>query len=140
MRRPIILGLFALLLGCNPAPSGPAEAQGWRILNYWAEWCSPCRDEIPELNALSKETSVTVFGVNYDGVEGEALDALIKDFDIRFGSLSQEAASRLGATRPQVLPTTLILNPQDELVGTLVGPQTAESLRNFLVSQGWPGG
>lgn len=138
--RPIILGLVALLLGCNPVPSGPAEGAGWRVVNYWAAWCSPCRDEIPELNALSEEPSVTVFGVNYDGVEGEALDALIKDFDIRFGSLSLEAASRLGATRPQVLPTTLILNPQDELVGTLVGPQTAESLREFLVSQGWPRG
>ena len=138
--RPIILSLIALLLGCNPAPSGPTEETGWRVVNYWAAWCRPCRDEIPELNALSEEPSVTVLGVNYDGVEGEALDALIKDFDIRFGSLSQEAASRLGATRPQVLPTTLILNPQDELVGTLVGPQTAESLREFLVSQGWPRG
>ena len=25
----------------------------WLVINYWAEWCGPCRTEIPELNALS---------------------------------------------------------------------------------------
>ena len=26
----------------------------WVFINYWAEWCAPCRYEIPQLNALSK--------------------------------------------------------------------------------------
>ena len=27
----------------------------WVVVNYWAEWCGPCREEIPELNALYHE-------------------------------------------------------------------------------------
>ena len=41
----------------------------WKVINYWAEWCGPCRVEIPELNALETQLqgqSVGVFGVNFD--------------------------------------------------------------------------
>ena len=46
----------------------------WKIINYWAEWCGPCRIEIPELNSLEKQLqgqSVGVFGVNFDGLQGK---------------------------------------------------------------------
>ena len=45
------------------------------IINYWATWCAPCRDEIPELNELAHELSesLLVIGVNFDQVMGEEL-------------------------------------------------------------------
>ena len=27
----------------------------WLVINYWAEWCGPCRTEIPEFNALNEQ-------------------------------------------------------------------------------------
>ncbi|MDO8709209.1 TlpA disulfide reductase family protein, partial [Pseudomonas sp.] len=48
----------------------------WVVLNYWAEWCGPCRTEIPELNTLAdqlKDKKIGVFGVNFDNVQGEEL-------------------------------------------------------------------
>ena len=27
----------------------------WLVINYWAEWCKPCREEIPHLNELQAE-------------------------------------------------------------------------------------
>jgi thiol-disulfide isomerase/thioredoxin len=50
------------------------------VLNVWATWCEPCRDEIPQLEALSRKIpkdSVSLIGVSVDGA-GSALD--VRDF------------------------------------------------------------
>jgi hypothetical protein len=41
----------------------------------------------------------------------------------------------LDITRPSVLPTTLILSPDGDLVATLVGPQTAESIATYITTE-----
>ena len=39
----------------------------WVYINYWAEWCKPCAEEIPELNKFAAATpSVLVLSVNFD--------------------------------------------------------------------------
>ena len=48
----------------------------WVLVNYWAEWCKPCLEEIPELNELDKAPDISVLGVNFDGVTGPALEQL----------------------------------------------------------------
>tara|TARA_R110001592_G_scaffold59299_1_gene180001 strand:- start:1 stop:456 length:456 start_codon:yes stop_codon:yes gene_type:complete len=102
----------------------------WVLINYWATWCGPCREEIPDLNEFAKENAdIQIYGVNYDGLEGEALSAAIAEMGIHFASLSSDPAPQLGVPRPKVLPTTLLLNPKGELVATLTGPQTIASLQ-----------
>ncbi len=107
----------------------------WIIVNYWAEWCAPCRKEIPELNRLHAErnsTGVVVLGVNYDALEGETLATLVKEMDIRFPVLVHDPRLRWNVEQPSVLPTTLIINPDGELHKVTQGPQTYESLKRSL--------
>ncbi|GAA4099232.1 TlpA disulfide reductase family protein [Zhongshania borealis] len=102
----------------------------WVLINYWATWCGPCREEIPDLNEFAKDNAdIQIYGVNYDGLEGEALSAAIAEMGIHFASLRSDPAPQLGVPRPRVLPTTLLLNPKGELVATLTGPQTIASLQ-----------
>ncbi len=99
------------------------------MINYWAQWCKPCIEEIPQLNALDAQyTQVTVLGVNYDGASGAELEQQRQKLGVAFASLAADPAAQLGTTRPVVLPTTLILDPAGQLVATLIGPQTLESL------------
>ena len=63
----------------------------WLIINYWAEWCAPCRTEIPELNALEetlKNQSARVIGVNFDALQGDDLKRAADSFDIRRSALT----------------------------------------------------
>ncbi len=134
--RTTLLALLILLAGCQPpaAPAGNAalleSLRGqWVVINYWAKWCKPCIEEIPELNALDREhEDIAVLGVNYDGATGEDLAAQLKELKVGFPTLAEDPAELLGQPRPTVLPTTFIINPEGSLVQALIGPQTLESL------------
>lgn len=138
MKPSLILSVCLLIAACGqsntPPPLtdviDPASVSGkWQVINYWAIWCQPCREEIPELNLLAfQQKDIVVMGVNYDGITGEKLKKQSDEIGIRFKVLEGDPAHQLGVTRPSVLPTTFIINPQGELVHTLLGPQTLESL------------
>ncbi|TGD72059.1 TlpA family protein disulfide reductase [Mangrovimicrobium sediminis] len=101
----------------------------WVVINYWAQWCKPCREEIPELNDFAQRyPEVAVLGVNYDGARDAELQAQIDSFGIRFPTLLEDPAAGLGVARPQVLPTTVFIGPDGALAATRAGPQTLESL------------
>lgn len=103
----------------------------WLIINYWAEWCAPCRKEIPELNLLHAERAkhgAVVLGVNYDGLTGEQLASLAGEMGIEFPVLVADPRERWGADLPSVLPSTLIIDPSGRLSKVLVGPQHYEDL------------
>ena len=135
MRYVLILAAVLSLLGCTKHDPGTTlssleRLQGqWVVVNYWAQWCTPCIKEIPELNRLDQDyTGVTVVGVNYDGTNGEELELQRQKLGVTFASLEADPAAELGIPRPVVLPTTLILDPTGRLVATLIGPQTLASL------------
>lgn len=100
----------------------------WLVVNYWAEWCKPCLEEIPELNELDHEAHVTVLGVNYDDIRGEELDELMERLGIAFRVVVEDPGSRWGVQKPEVLPTTLVIDPEANLHAVLVGPQDRASI------------
>jgi thiol-disulfide isomerase/thioredoxin len=101
----------------------------WLVVNYWAEWCKPCLEEIPQLNAFARaHDRVRVLMVNYDGVTGEQLRAQAARLGIATAVVESDPAPQLGIGRPQVLPTTYVVGPDGKLHDTLIGPQTVASL------------
>ncbi len=131
----MLLCMLMGLAGCgeNQEPSLPGAGQ-WRVINWWAVWCGPCREEIPELNQLAGDPSVKVLGVNFDRKTGDALAEDSRRLGIAFELLKDDPAARLGVPRPTVLPTTLIVSPEGVVVATLVGPQTQSSLRAHMTT------
>lgn len=144
---PCLLALV-LLAACDagePTSSNgmldaPVADGRWKVINYWATWCHPCREEIPELNAFAGRygETVAVYAVNFDGVEGEELRVQANELGIDFALLTQDPAKQLGYPRPVVLPTTVFINPQGDIVATLLGPQTVDSLANSLETDSDP--
>ncbi len=117
--------------GLPPGIEATPRQQGqWLFVNYWAIWCAPCREEIPELNEFAAEHAdkVIVYGVNYDNVSGEDLLVQATELAIEFPLLATDPASQLEYARPTVLPTTIVINPEGEVWARLLGPQTVDDL------------
>jgi len=103
----------------------------WVVLNYWAEWCGPCRTEIPELNAAAKDwqaQGITVLGVNFDGLRGDELKKASQALGIDFTVLADDPAERYDLPRSEALPVTYIIDDKGKVREQLMGEQTAEGL------------
>lgn len=140
LRAVLGVALTVLICSCTPQNDNAAQpapdggARPFRVINYWAIWCAPCREEIPELNelAVGNPSTVIVQGVNYDGVTGEKLREQAAQLGIEFEMLEQDPGLSLGIERPTVLPTTVIVSPDSKVLHILLGPQTREGLESLL--------
>ncbi|MGJ8686572.1 MAG: TlpA family protein disulfide reductase, partial [Spongiibacteraceae bacterium] len=111
------------------------SGENWLLVNYWATWCGPCREEIPALNKINQDLDkVTVLGVNYDNLQGPALRAAVAEMEINFPSLLEDPSAKLATSRPAVLPTTFLISPEGKLIQRLQGPQTEVGLKQLLES------
>lgn len=111
--------------------------QQWVVLNYWATWCAPCREEIPDLSALHQaRDDVTVLGLAFEDTEMENFDAFLEEFKPSYPILLVDVYAPpepFGA--PKALPTTVILDPKGYPVKTYLGPVTREDIETFIESQ-----
>ena len=126
----IVIAFTGLVL----SPSSTAETvQNWRIVNYWSEWCAPCRKEIPILNELSEQlissgSDVKIVGVNFDENPRDETMAIALRMGIEFPTLTMDTVKALQLTPPNVLPTTYILSPDNQVVAKLIGEQNRAGL------------
>lgn len=106
----------------------------WVLINYWASWCQPCLDEINALNQFyqSQKDKVALFAVNFDALPPHQQRQLIQQFGISYPSLMQDPGSALQLGEIRGVPATFVFNPQGQLVKTLYGGQTLQSLNRVV--------
>jgi peroxiredoxin len=107
----------------------------WLVVNYWADWCGPCRTEVPQLNALAEQMKgkgVAVVGVNFDGLHGDELKKATQELGINFTVLSDDPAPRFDLPQNDALPITYIIDAKGKVREQLVGEQTAAGISEKL--------
>ena len=96
------------------------------LLNLWATWCGPCREEMPALDKLQAEMGSDKFEVVALSVDRGGLEASQKFLDkIKVKSLATYVDATGKATKPLRvigMPTTLLIDADGREVGRLVGP------------------
>lgn len=96
------------------------------LLNIWATWCVPCREEMPQLDALQSELggdSFEVVAINIEKGGAEKASAFLSETGAKNLALYTDPTGKLFATLKVVgMPTTLLLNAEGQEMGRLVGP------------------
>jgi cytochrome c biogenesis protein CcmG, thiol:disulfide interchange protein DsbE len=159
-RRLIGLGLMLILVGSvvaaeiatsgggqasRPAPALPAEVlSGHRVdlaslrgkpvlVNFWASWCGPCKQEAPELRRFDATIGhrASLVGVDWNDRPDNAR-AFISQSQWRYPVLRDPTGEVGNAYGLNGLPTTFVLDSSGEIVQMLQGPQTVSSLNQAL--------
>ncbi len=154
----VLVGFFAIGLGLNPreVPSpligkpAPAftlpllgapdqklsaqELQGkvW-VLNVWASWCVPCRQEHPLITELAKSGGVPVYGLNYKDKPGDASAWLAKLGDPYAATLS-DLDGVVGIDYGVYgVPETFVIDRQGVIRLKHIGPVTPEAMQKSIL-------
>lgn len=149
-----ILYIFLLLVGCEFAVAKAANSTNfllkdtggiqhqlshykgkWVLINYWATWCPPCLEEVPDLVNLydkRKDKDLMVLGVVFDykniNEVSVYVDDMLMSYPIVLGG--SDVTAQIGSA--EVLPTTFIYNPHGQLVKIKRGLITKQYIEKII--------
>ena len=109
------------------------------VLNFWATWCVPCREEMPALQQTSAEHAaagdVVVVGVDYRETDAQVLD-FARSLGLTFPLLIDREGTVREAYGVTGLPSTFFVDPAGVVRAQNIGPVTGNLLPDGLRAAG----
>ena len=117
--------------GINAGPQDLSRLAGkWVLVNFFASWCIPCRQEMPELNRFQTEHTpngdAQVLGVEYDQRDLAAAGGFLRQYHVTFPVVNDPSADvSYGISG---IPETYLVDPAGTVVAKYFGPITSAEI------------
>ena len=113
------------------------------FLNFWATWCGPCRDEMPEIQKLYEEyaaqgdsAEVAIIGVAGPGMGGEGskeeITAFMEENGYTYPVLMDETGEMFSYYGISAFPTTFMIDREGNVYGYVSGQLTEDIMRSII--------
>ncbi|MDY6980785.1 MAG: TlpA disulfide reductase family protein [Pseudomonadota bacterium] len=93
------------------------------VVNFWATWCPPCREEMPSMERAWKQLqkeNVAMLAINV-GEDADTIFTFTADYPVSFPLLMDQDSSVINAWPVKGLPTTFVLDKQGRIVYRVIG-------------------
>lgn len=102
------------------------------MLNFWATWCPPCKEEMPAMEQFYKESSkeVEILAVNLDPQNN--VNSFVKDNKLTFPILLDQNGTTQQIYSIISIPTTLIIDEQGLILKKHIGSMTYEQMQELM--------
>lgn len=109
----------------------------WVLVNFWATWCPPCLEEIPdlvEMHNARKESDFVVIGIAMSSSR-DSVNAFAKQMEISYPIIfgDDKIAAQIG--RIDALPTSYLYDPTGKLVSYQAGMVTRDAIEAYIRSK-----
>lgn len=151
-----MLVLSVLLAGCTSSPPATVDEQavdftlmtlhdevlslssfeGKRVmLNFWATWCGPCREEMPHMQkAYEQHSDAAIIAVNMtDQDYGKArVQSFVEEYRLTFPVVLDEAGDVAKLYGVIAVPTTIFIDEQGRITDRVSGPLTTAQIDAYM--------
>jgi len=115
----------------------------WVLMNVWASWCGPCKEESPALDRFERKNRdrIAVLGINTKDLNEDAL-AFLREYGIDFPQLRDASGDySSGELETTGVPESFLVDPEGDLVAHYSGPFRDEAaIEEFAAPALGPGG
>jgi thiol-disulfide isomerase/thioredoxin len=110
----------------------------WVVINFWATWCGPCLQEMPELSALhAMRSNVEVIGLAYEDIELEEMQAFLQAHPVAYPiAIIDTYNPPSDFATPRGLPMTYLIGPDGKVAKQFLGPVNAQEIEQAITAAG----
>lgn len=117
----------------------PDELRGSPVvINFWASWCQPCRDEAPYLQRAAeaaRKKGVVFVGVNVLDITAKA-EGFIEEFGVTYPNVRDPSLETARKFEARAMPETFFLSREGQIVNHVIGIiNPAQMVRGLLAAE-----
>ena len=115
-----------------------SESRGkWLVINFWATWCTPCLEEMPQLEKFYRDNRgrADLWGVTFEDTDIDAIRRFVARLGVTYPILGHGQDPKTGYGTVRVLPTTFVIDPQGRFHRRFEGPIEAADLETAIAEQ-----